>query len=106
MNGYSATACRPRPCQARNAHAADTPIDRAYRVGGALFAMCDSSIPGRHDGVLADETLDWLDAELTAAGGLPAFVCFHHPPVILGAHSTRESTDLRRALASVGGART
>ena len=62
----------------------DTPVNHAYRVGGALFAMCDSSIPGRDDGVLADQTLDWLDAELGAAADMPAFVCFHHPPVVLG----------------------
>ena len=61
------------------------PINSAYRVGGALFAMCDSSVPGRGDGLLADETLSWLDSELSAAADLPAFVCFHHPPVILGA---------------------
>jgi 3',5'-cyclic AMP phosphodiesterase CpdA len=41
-------------------------------------------VPGADDGYLADETLDWLDAELTAAADLPAFVCFHHPPVVLG----------------------
>ncbi|MEV0718956.1 phosphodiesterase [Asanoa sp. NPDC050611] len=62
----------------------DAPINAAHRIGGALFAMCDSSIPGRDDGLLAPETLDWLDAELTAAADLPAFVCFHHPPVELG----------------------
>lgn len=60
------------------------PVNRAHRIGGALFAMCDSSIPGRNEGVLAGETLDWLDAELTAAADLPAFVCFHHPPAELG----------------------
>ncbi|MEV4537904.1 metallophosphoesterase [Asanoa sp. NPDC049518] len=64
--------------------AGDGPVNRAHRVGGALFAMCDSSIPGRHDGVLEESTLDWLDAELAAAADLPAFVCFHHPPVVLG----------------------
>jgi 3',5'-cyclic-AMP phosphodiesterase len=53
-------------------------------VAGALFAMCDSSIPARDDGRLDDATLDWLDAELAAAADLPAFVCFHHPPVTLG----------------------
>jgi 3',5'-cyclic-AMP phosphodiesterase len=61
------------------------PVNRAHRVGGALFAMCDSSIPGRDDGVLTDQTLDWLDAELSASTDLPAFVCFHHPPLVLGA---------------------
>jgi 3',5'-cyclic AMP phosphodiesterase CpdA len=59
------------------------PVNSAHRIGGVLFAMCDSSIPGRDDGLLAAETLDWLDSELTAAAGLPAFVCFHHPPVLL-----------------------
>jgi 3',5'-cyclic-AMP phosphodiesterase len=63
---------------------AGTPVNRAHRVGGVLLAMCDSSVPGRHDGLLDDETLDWLDAELSAAPELPAFVCFHHPPVVLG----------------------
>lgn len=62
----------------------EAPVNRAYRIGGALFAMCDSSIPGRHDGILADETLDWLDAELSVAADVPAFVCFHHPPLVLG----------------------
>lgn len=61
-----------------------TPINHARRVGGVLFAMCDSSVPGEDHGLLADETLDWLDAQLTAAADLPAFVCFHHPPVVLG----------------------
>jgi Icc protein len=64
--------------------ASDAPVNRAHRVAGAFFAMCDSSVPGADDGWLADETLDWLDAQLTAAADLPAFVCFHHPPVVLG----------------------
>ncbi|MEV4348185.1 metallophosphoesterase [Actinoplanes sp. NPDC049596] len=59
------------------------PINSAHRAGGMFFAMCDSSIPTRNDGLLAAETLDWLEAELTAAADLPAFVCFHHPPVKL-----------------------
>lgn len=61
----------------------EAPINAAHRVGGALFAMCDSSIPGRDDGYLADETLSWLDRELAADPELPAFVCFHHPPTRL-----------------------
>jgi 3',5'-cyclic-AMP phosphodiesterase len=61
------------------------PINRAHLVGGVLFALCDSSVPGRDDGMLADETLEWLDAELSGAADKPAFVCFHHPPATLGA---------------------
>lgn len=61
---------------------ADTPINVAHSIGGAVFAMCDSTIPGRNEGLLADETLDWLDALLDRTAG-PVFVCFHHPCVVL-----------------------
>jgi 3',5'-cyclic AMP phosphodiesterase CpdA len=47
--------------------------------------MCKFSIPGRHDGLLVDQTLDWLESDLTAAAHIPSFICFHHPPVVLGA---------------------
>ncbi|TYK45383.1 metallophosphoesterase [Actinomadura decatromicini] len=62
----------------------DDPIDRAHTVAGTVFAMCDSTIPGRGDGFLADETLAWLDERLAADPDAPAFVCFHHPPVPVG----------------------
>jgi 3',5'-cyclic AMP phosphodiesterase CpdA len=52
--------------------------------GGVVFALCDSTIPGRDDGLLTDETLAWLDTVLAESGSTPAFVCFHHPPVDLG----------------------
>jgi 3',5'-cyclic-AMP phosphodiesterase len=48
--------------------------------------MCDSSIPGRDDGRLDDETLTWLEGVLTdTPPGTPVFVVFHHPPVVLHA---------------------
>jgi 3',5'-cyclic AMP phosphodiesterase CpdA len=64
---------------------ADTsPINRLHVLPGATFAMCDSSIPGRGDGYLDDETLDWLDGALAGSpSDRPAFVCFHHPPLPL-----------------------
>jgi 3',5'-cyclic AMP phosphodiesterase CpdA len=58
------------------------PVNRVHRVGGYTIAMCDSSIPGRDDGLLDDETLAWLDKVLAGAED-PALVCFHHPPVPL-----------------------
>ena len=61
----------------------DEPIDLAQEVGGVLFAMCDSTIPGRGAGFLADETINWLDGVLSGGDG-PAFVAFHHPPVAVG----------------------
>jgi 3',5'-cyclic-AMP phosphodiesterase len=61
----------------------DGPVNAVHHAAGALFAMCDSSIPGRNDGLLDDESLDWLDGVLAGSGDAPAFVCFHHPPVEL-----------------------
>ncbi|OLF18014.1 metallophosphoesterase [Actinophytocola xanthii] len=63
---------------------ADGPVNQVHRVAGATFAMCDSSIPGRADGLLDEETIGWLDEVLSAVPREePAFVCFHHPPVRL-----------------------
>jgi 3',5'-cyclic AMP phosphodiesterase CpdA len=62
------------------------PMNRAHTAGGAIFALCDSTVPGRPGGYLTDETLAWLDGVLTDAGDdTPVFVCFHHPPVIIHA---------------------
>ncbi|MFC6929784.1 metallophosphoesterase [Actinomadura yumaensis] len=61
------------------------PVNTAHRIGGAVFALCDSTVPGEDRGFLADETLAWLDAVLAAEPAAPAFVCFHHPPVPLHA---------------------
>lgn len=63
--------------------ASDDPIDVAREVGGVLFALCDSTIPGRGAGFLADSSLAWLDETLSGGDG-PAFVAFHHPPVEVG----------------------
>jgi 3',5'-cyclic-AMP phosphodiesterase len=60
------------------------PVNEVHHLPGATFAMCDSSIPGRDDGMLDDVTLSWLDKVLAdAPPDEPAFVCFHHPPVRL-----------------------
>lgn len=68
-----------------DASGSDGPINRLHRLdGGPAFLLCDSSIPGRSDGVLAEETLGWIRDTLRALpDGVPAFVAFHHPPVIL-----------------------
>ena len=57
------------------------PVNAVLELDGLLVAMCDSSRPGRNDGLLEDETLAWLARTLTA--DRPALVCFHHPPVVL-----------------------
>lgn len=62
----------------------DSPVNALHVLPGAVFAMLDSSIPGRGDGRLDDATLAWLDRSLAEVPrDRPAFVCFHHPPVPL-----------------------
>lgn len=63
--------------------ASNEPINSVHHINGAVFAMCDSTIPGRPDGFMADETLVWLENVLAESGDAPVFVCFHHPPVEL-----------------------
>lgn len=62
---------------------ADSPVNRMHRAAGVLFLLCDSTLPGRNEGLLADETLAWLDGVLSEHPGVPSFLCFHHPPVPL-----------------------
>jgi hypothetical protein len=75
------SACRPV-----------TPDQPRHEAAGAVFAMCDSTIPGRPEGFLADETIEWRERVLAdEVGGAPAFVCFHQPPVELGARRSTSS---------------
>lgn len=60
----------------------DEPVNHARRIGDVLVLMCDSTIPGRPDGLLAPETLAWIDATLSGLeDGVCAVVAFHHPVV-------------------------
>ncbi|MEU6067655.1 metallophosphoesterase [Streptomyces sp. NPDC047082] len=59
------------------------PVNQALRVDGLAILLCDSSIPGRHDGHLDDKTIDWLESKLARAAG-PVFVGMHRPPIALG----------------------
>lgn len=65
--------------------ASQAPINRVHRLPGAVFLLCDSTIPGQDAGHLAEETIGWIEATLAANADLPAFLCFHHPPVVLHA---------------------
>jgi 3',5'-cyclic AMP phosphodiesterase CpdA len=58
------------------------PINALHRAAGVSFALCDSTIPGKHEGLLAPETLDWLHGVLAEAEE-PVFICLHHHPIPL-----------------------
>ncbi|GAA0422641.1 3',5'-cyclic adenosine monophosphate phosphodiesterase CpdA [Acrocarpospora corrugata] len=62
----------------------DEPINQVLRIPGVTIILCDSSIPGRPEGLLADSTLTWLDETLTTTEPGPVFVGMHHPATPLG----------------------
>ncbi|MFF8291606.1 phosphodiesterase [Streptomyces sp. NPDC016309] len=80
------------------------PVNEVGVAGGVRVLMCDSSVPGRPEGLLGPETLAWLDGTLAAAPERPAFVALHHPPVDLGLPyidriGLRDPEDLEQVLA-------
>ncbi|GAA1481984.1 metallophosphoesterase [Gordonia sinesedis] len=61
------------------------PVNWAQLVDGVLLMVLDSSIPGRNEGYLSDDTLAWASDQIAAAGpDVPVLLAFHHPPVTLG----------------------
>jgi 3',5'-cyclic AMP phosphodiesterase CpdA len=61
----------------------DGPVNQVLRLPEVTIALCDSSIPGRPDGLLDEETLAWLD-DVLATSQVPVLVGMHHPPIALG----------------------
>ena len=60
------------------------PVNCVHRFGDTVVAMCDSSIPGRSEGELTRDTLDWLQQVLAdTPSDANIIVAFHHPPVAL-----------------------
>lgn len=60
------------------------PINHLHRAAGFAVALCDSSVPGKDEGFLEDETLVWLEEVLArTAGEVPVLIGFHHPLTLL-----------------------
>lgn len=63
----------------------DAPVNQVLRGDGFVLALGDSSVPGKDEGFLEEETLDWLEGVLDETpDGVPVLVGFHHPPTALG----------------------
>ncbi|MER5504995.1 metallophosphoesterase [Streptomyces sp. NPDC002766] len=64
--------------------AADGPVNSAHVFDDGAVLMCDSSIPGRDEGALDEETYDWIETTLEDLdGSVPVLLAFHHPPAAL-----------------------
>ncbi len=55
---------------------------RAFDHGGWRFVLLDTTLPGEHHGVFADERLRWLGEALaeTRETGAPTLIFMHHQP--------------------------
>jgi 3',5'-cyclic AMP phosphodiesterase CpdA len=62
----------------------DGPVNQVLRLDGLTIALCDSSVPGRPEGFLEEETIAWLENVLAESPDTPALVGMHHPPATLG----------------------
>lgn len=74
--------------QVRDGTASTAPVNSALHIetedDALLILGLDSSIPGRSDGHLGDETLDWARSEIAAADDADVLLAWHHPPVAIG----------------------
>jgi 3',5'-cyclic-AMP phosphodiesterase len=80
------------------------PINRTYWRDGLRIIALDSTIPGEDDGVLDEQTLDYLRAELRTAAPDGTIVTLHHPPIpspieLLTGIMLRDPERLRDAIA-------
>lgn len=53
-------------------------------LGPLRLIALDTNVPGRGEGRLCAERLDWLDARLTEAPTRPTLIFMHHPPFLTG----------------------
>lgn len=80
------------------------PVRYAADLGGLRLVVMDTTRPGEDPGVLDEEQLSWLDAELAAEPEAPTVIAMHHPPLVTGIPALDETglpTEDRRALAAV-----
>lgn len=59
----------------------DEPYDHVVQLGGLRIVVLDSTVPGRPQGLLRDEQLASLAAELAEPAPLGTVLVLHHPPV-------------------------
>src|SRR5215217_2645058 len=61
------------------------PVHYVAELGALRLIALDSTRPGRDDGALGTEQLEWLEARLASAPDTPTLVAMHHPPLVMGA---------------------
>ncbi|WP_159599143.1 phosphodiesterase [Agromyces humi] len=57
------------------------PVDRVDDVNGLRVITLDSTVPGKHHGLVTAEQLDWLAEELAIPAPHGTILAMHHPPI-------------------------
>lgn len=80
MGNHDSRAAFRRVFQPKVPATAD-PVCEAFESGGLRFLLLDSTLPGREEGRLSPEQLDWLEAELADHPARPTWIFLHHQPL-------------------------
>jgi 3',5'-cyclic-AMP phosphodiesterase len=57
------------------------PVCEAFEREGIRFLLLDSTLPGKVEGCLAGEQVEWLEAELAVHPDRPTWIFLHHQPL-------------------------
>jgi 3',5'-cyclic AMP phosphodiesterase CpdA len=60
------------------------PVQYSVDLGPMRLVVLDTTRPGRIEGALDAQRLDWLAADLAAAPARPTLLAMHHPPLATG----------------------
>jgi len=55
-------------------------VQYVFETEAGNFIALDTLNVGRHDGLLCDARLDWLESRLDEIGDGPCYILMHHPP--------------------------
>ena len=80
MGNHDSRAAFRRVFQPKVPATAD-PVCEAFESGGLRFLLLDSTLPGREEGRLSPEQLDWLEAELADHPARPTWIFLHNQPL-------------------------
>ena len=73
--------------------AGDAPVRYATDLGPVRLIVLDTTIPGKDGGCLDEDSLSWLNSQLSDAPSAQTLLAMHHPPLV-----TREAAFDRIAL--------
>lgn len=64
--------------------AGDAPVRYATDLGPVRLIVLDTTIPGEDGGCLDEDTLTWLNSQLSDAPSAQTLLAMHHPPLVTG----------------------